>query len=53
MRPGGGSVTRMSENGHDFVPHTDCVFLVDEEHRLVFTNGRRAHSGVAGDSARG
>lgn len=39
VRPGGGFVTRMSENGRDFVPHTDSVFLVVEEgHRLVFTN---------------
>lgn len=38
-RPGGGFVTRMSEDGHTFVPHTDCAFLaVDEGSRLVFTN---------------
>ncbi len=38
-RPGGGFVTRMSEDGRTFVPHTDCVFLVVEpEQRLVFTN---------------
>jgi uncharacterized protein YndB with AHSA1/START domain len=37
--PGGGFVTWMSENGHEFVPHTDSVFLVvEKEHRLVFTN---------------
>jgi uncharacterized protein YndB with AHSA1/START domain len=39
VRPGGGFVTRMSENGNEFVPHTDSVFLVvEKEHRLVFTN---------------
>lgn len=39
VRPGGGFVTRMSDGGREFVPHTDSVFLVVEEgHRLVFTN---------------
>jgi uncharacterized protein YndB with AHSA1/START domain len=39
VRPGGGFVTRMSDDGADFVPHTDAVFLVVEEgRRLVFTN---------------
>ncbi|WP_017593850.1 SRPBCC domain-containing protein [Nocardiopsis potens] len=39
VRPGGGFVTRMSDGGRDFAPHTDGVFLVVEEgHRLVFTN---------------
>lgn len=39
VRPGGGFVTRMSEDGDTFVPHTDTVFLVVEDHhRLVFTN---------------
>lgn len=38
-RPGGGFVTRMSEDGDEFVPHTDGVFLlVEEQRRLVFTN---------------
>jgi uncharacterized protein YndB with AHSA1/START domain len=38
-RPGGGLVTRMSEDGVDFVPHIDASFLVvDEPERLVFTN---------------
>jgi uncharacterized protein YndB with AHSA1/START domain len=38
-RPGGGFVTRMSEDGAEFVPHTDSVFLVVEHgRRLVFTN---------------
>lgn len=39
VRPGGGFVTSMSEDGHTFVPHTDSIFLVVEpETRLVFTN---------------
>lgn len=39
VSPGGGFVTRMSEDGEKFVPHTDSVFLVVEnERRLVFTN---------------
>jgi uncharacterized protein YndB with AHSA1/START domain len=39
VRPGGAFVTRMSEDGAAFVPHTDGVFLVVEhESRLVFTN---------------
>lgn len=39
VNPGGGFVTRMSEDGEEFVPHTDSVFLVVEnERRLVFTN---------------
>lgn len=39
VRPGGGFVTRMSDDGHEFVPHTDNVFLlVEPEQRLVFTN---------------
>jgi uncharacterized protein YndB with AHSA1/START domain len=39
VRPGGGFVTRMSDDGGDFVPHTDAVFLVVEDgRRLVFTN---------------
>ena len=39
VRPGGGFVTQMSEDGRTFFPHTDCVFLVVEpERRLVFTN---------------
>ncbi|MCI2958456.1 SRPBCC domain-containing protein [Agromyces atrinae] len=39
VRPGGAFVTRMSEDGVDFVPHTDGVFLVVEPgERLVFTN---------------
>jgi uncharacterized protein YndB with AHSA1/START domain len=39
VRPGGGFVTRMSDDGVEFVPHVDAVFLlVDEGERLVFTN---------------
>lgn len=39
VRPGGGFVTRMSDDGREFAPHTDGVFLVVEEgRRLVFTN---------------
>ena len=37
--PGGGLVTRMSDDGTTFVPHMDAVFLVVDLHeRLVFTN---------------
>ena len=39
VRPGGGFVTRMSDDGAEFVPHTDGIFLVVEQgERLVFTN---------------
>jgi uncharacterized protein YndB with AHSA1/START domain len=39
VRPGGALVTRMSEDGVDFVPHLDATFLVvDELERIVFTN---------------
>ena len=39
VRPGGGFVTRMSDDGREFVLHTDGVFLVVEpEQRLVLTN---------------
>ena len=39
VRPGGGFVTRMSDDGEDFVPHFDALFLVvEDEQRLVFTN---------------
>jgi uncharacterized protein YndB with AHSA1/START domain len=38
-RPGGAIVTRMSEDGVDFVPHMDASFLVvDDLERIVFTN---------------
>lgn len=37
--PGGGFVTRMSDDGVTFVPHLDaCFLLVDEFERIVFTN---------------
>lgn len=39
VRPGGAFVTRMSDDGVEFVPHTDSVFLVVEPgSRLVWTN---------------
>ena len=39
VSPGGGLVTAMSEDGRDYVPHMDCVFLlVEEGRRLVYTN---------------
>ncbi|MGO1768988.1 MAG: SRPBCC domain-containing protein [Microbacterium sp.] len=39
VRPGGGFVSSMSDDGQTFVPHTDSIFLVTEpESRLVFTN---------------
>ena len=39
VRPGGGFVTSMSEDGQSFDPHTDSIFLVvEDERRLVFTN---------------
>lgn len=38
-RPGGAMLTRMSEDGDEFVPHLDATFLVVEEpDRIVFTN---------------
>ena len=39
VRPGGGFVTLMSEDGAAFVPHLDACFLVVEPgERIVFTN---------------
>ncbi len=39
VRPGGGFVTRMSDDGVNFVPHMSACFLVVEhEQRIVFTN---------------
>lgn len=39
VRPGGAFVTRMSDDGNEFVPHMDACFLaVDELERIVFTN---------------
>ncbi|MCH1884332.1 SRPBCC domain-containing protein [Agrococcus sp. ARC_14] len=43
VRPGGGFVTQMSDDGEAFVPHTDGIFLVVEQgQRLVFTNAIRS-----------
>jgi uncharacterized protein YndB with AHSA1/START domain len=39
VRPGGALVTRLSDDGVEFVPHLDAAFLVVEElERIVFTN---------------
>jgi len=39
VRPGGGLVTAFSDDGTDFAPHIDAVFLVVEENaRLAWTN---------------
>lgn len=39
VRSGGGFVTSMSDDGDQFFPHTDGIFLVvEEDRRLVFTN---------------
>jgi uncharacterized protein YndB with AHSA1/START domain len=39
VRPGGGFVTRLSEDGDHFVPHIDgCFIVVDDLERIVFTN---------------
>ena len=39
VRPGGAFVTRMSDDGVEFEPHLDALFLVvDELERLAFTN---------------
>jgi uncharacterized protein YndB with AHSA1/START domain len=39
VRPGGALVTRMSDDGVEFVPHVNATFLVvDELERIVFTN---------------
>ncbi|RYZ43866.1 MAG: polyketide cyclase [Myxococcaceae bacterium] len=39
LRPGGALVTRLSEDGGDFMPHmTGCFLAVDDLQRLVFTN---------------
>jgi uncharacterized protein YndB with AHSA1/START domain len=38
LRPGGGFVTQISENGGAFVPHMNgCFLAVDEQERIVFT----------------
>ena len=39
VRPGGALVTRLSDDGAQFVPHMDATFLVvDALERIVFTN---------------
>ncbi|KQO95704.1 SRPBCC domain-containing protein [Leifsonia sp. Leaf264] len=39
VRPGGGLVTSLSDDGENFVPHIDAAFLVVEsEERIVWTN---------------
>jgi uncharacterized protein YndB with AHSA1/START domain len=39
VRPGGGFVTRLSDDGLRFVPHIDaCFIIVDDLERIVFTN---------------
>jgi uncharacterized protein YndB with AHSA1/START domain len=39
VRPGGGFVTRLSDDGVEFVPHLDaCFIIVDDLERIVFTN---------------
>lgn len=44
VRPGGGMVTRMSEDGIDFVAHMDASFLLVERlERIVFTNAVDSH----------
>ena len=39
VRPGGGLVTQLSDDGVAFVPHLDAAFIIAEElERIVFTN---------------
>ncbi|GAA0926401.1 SRPBCC domain-containing protein [Nonomuraea longicatena] len=39
LRSGGAFVTRLSDDGAEYVPHLDACFLaVDELERIVFTN---------------
>jgi uncharacterized protein YndB with AHSA1/START domain len=39
VRPGGALITRISEDGGDFMPHLNACFLaVEELQRIVFTN---------------
>jgi uncharacterized protein YndB with AHSA1/START domain len=39
LRPGGGLVTQISENGGAFEPHVSgCFLAVDDLERIVFTN---------------
>ncbi|WP_219732996.1 SRPBCC domain-containing protein [Kribbella qitaiheensis] len=51
VRPGGALVTRMSDDGAEFVPHLDATFLVvDELERLVYTNAIDSSWRPVGDS---
>jgi uncharacterized protein YndB with AHSA1/START domain len=39
LRPGGGFITQISEDGGDFVPHlSGCFLAVEDAERIVFTN---------------
>jgi uncharacterized protein YndB with AHSA1/START domain len=39
LRPGGAFVTRISENGGDFMPHlSGCFLAIDDRERIDFTN---------------
>jgi len=39
LSPGGALVTRISEDGGDFVPHLNgCFLAIDDLERIVFTN---------------
>lgn len=39
VRPGGALVTRLSDDGAEYAPHLDAIFLVvDEFERIVYTN---------------
>lgn len=39
LRPCGALITRMSDDGIEFLPHMNALFLaVEEEHQLIFTN---------------
>lgn len=39
VRPGGAFVTSLSDDGAEYVPHTDACFVaVDDLERMVFTN---------------
>jgi uncharacterized protein YndB with AHSA1/START domain len=39
LRPGGSFVTRISENGGEFMPHMrGCFLAIDDRERIVLTN---------------
>jgi uncharacterized protein YndB with AHSA1/START domain len=47
LRPGGSFVTKISENGGDFLPHLSACFLaLDELERIVFTNALVVNGGL-------